>query len=106
MLRLSEDRDAVLPERELREQELVQTVEKLLARSAGRDVHAELVEQCVEHLHAVQKRVEDERRLGLLAIELVDQVATECGLPRAGLTGDEHEPFTIVDAVQELAFRL
>ena len=83
MLRLVEDRHAALAERELGEQELVESVEELLPRSARWNDDPELREQRREHLQRVEERIEDQRRLRLLAIELLDEIATECRLARA-----------------------
>jgi hypothetical protein len=78
----------------------------LLARPARRNAHPELGEERGEHLDAVQERVEDQRRLRFFVVELFDQVAAERRLARARLTGHEHEALAVVDAIEQLAFRL
>src|ERR1041385_5815298 len=72
---------------------------QLFARCVRRSRDAELAEERGEHLVRVEERIEDQRRLNRVLVEFFDQVTAKCRLPRARLTGDEHEAFAIIDTV-------
>src|SRR5207237_194742 len=106
MLRFVENRDAALAEHELREQKLIQPVEELFSRRILDTGDSKLAEQRGEHLMGVEKRIEDQRRVDAVLVELLDQVATEGRLARSRFAGDEHEAFAIADSIQELTLCL
>src|SRR5688500_7994875 len=89
---------------ELIEQKPVKTVEDVVARCALGVADPKLRQKRLKHLHAVQKRIENQSRAEFLAIHLVENVAAERGLPHTRLARQHHESFLACDAVQKLVY--
>src|SRR5260370_14722423 len=105
MLGLGEDGGGGVGEEGVGEGEVVEAVEQLLSRCVLGRRDSEFAEQRGEHLMGVEKRIEDQRRMDAVLVELLDQVATERRLARSRLAGDEHEAFAIADPIEKLALR-